>query len=285
MGDDSLEDSSGLLLSAVVSFLSSDSTALLEDKKHNKSSKDQSLPWHAASFLNGVRRHKPTFSSLLSILLVIPTYLETTGSQGGGSPSMVKFSAMLTTMHIQIFMGTITLHSFTPRSQTICIITITKHSVRGNSPHMPNMTVTSIYSSFNLTRLQGKAVHERSHHQGQSSARALHIANTEFKPDQMTMPYIHPHLKMPVPPLHLPWYFGAMCWSVALVGVLMLNLPQKWTLYGGRCGLVRRQEQEQYQRHHWFPHRAFAWVLILCQVSTCSAFLCNIMSWLVVNLI
>jgi hypothetical protein len=49
------------------------------------------------------------------------------------------------------------------------------YSVRGNSPHMPKMTVTSIYSSFNLTRLQGKSVHERSHHQGQPSARALHM--------------------------------------------------------------------------------------------------------------
>ena len=96
-------------------------------KKRNKSSKDHSLPWHAASFLNGVLRHKPTFTSLLSILLVIPTYLETTGSHGGGSPSMAKFSAMLTTMHIQIFMGTIILHSFMPRSQTICILTITKY--------------------------------------------------------------------------------------------------------------------------------------------------------------
>jgi hypothetical protein len=134
------------------------------------------------------------------------------------------------------------------------------YNMRGNSPHMPKMTVTSIYSSFNSTRLQVVSVNGRSVYHRESSAHAPR----KFEPAQMTIPYIHPQLNMPVPPLHLPWYFGALCWSFALAGVVMLNLPQNWTLRGG--GRVAGSRMDEYRRH-WFPYRAFAWVLILCQVS------------------
>ncbi len=86
---------------------------------------------------------------------------------------------------------------------------------------------------------------------------------------QMTVPYIHPSLELPVPPLHLPLYFGLLCWSFALAGVLMLRLPQKWMLHGrsGRCPHRRHDNSRQVESsRHWFPYRAFAWVLILWQV-------------------
>lgn len=104
------------------------------------------------------------------------------------------------------------------------------------------------------------------------SANNIHIDSTT---SLMTTPYIHPSLELPVPPLHLPCYFGALCWSFALAGVLMLRLPQKWTFLGGsrRC---MQQRQHHHDNHgqvakssrHWFPYRAFAWVLILWQVSS-----------------
>jgi len=277
-GDDALEDPSGLLLSAVKSFLPSVSTALLEDKK-TQQIKQGSFAAMARCIVSEWGSQAQTNFFIPPEHLAGYSYLF---GDDGQSWRRLSFNGEIQRNahhnahtnfhghHYPAFVYAEEPNNLHPHHYEV-------HTVRGNSPHMPKMTATSIYSSFNLTRLQGKPVHGRSHHQGQSSARALHIANTEFEPAQMTMPYIHPHLKMPVPPLHLPWYFGALCWSFALAGVLMLNLPQKWTLYGGRCGHVRRQEQEQYQRH-WFPHRAFAWVLILCQVSTCSAFLCNIMS-------
>lgn len=103
------------------------------------------------------------------------------------------------------------------------------------------------------------------------SASNLHIDVSSL----MTTPYIHPSLELPVPPLHLPWYFGTLCWSFALAGVLMLRLPQKWTLHGGSRRCMQRK-QHQHGNHgqlvessrHWFPYRAFAWVLILWQVSS-----------------
>ena len=141
--------------------------------------------------------------------------------------------------------------------------------MRGNLLHAPKITICP---SFNLTRLQGKSVNGVLIYHRESSAHAPYIANTkyhsghitEFKPAHMTIPYIHPHLKTPVPPLHLPWHFGALCWSFPLAGVMMLNLPQNWTLRRG-C-LVVGTRVDEHQRH-WFPYRAFAWVLILSQVS------------------
>ena len=85
----------------------------------------------------------------------------------------------------------------------------------------------------------------------------------------MTVPYIHPGLELPVPPLHLPFYFGLLCWSFALAGILMLRLPQKWMLHGGsgRCTQQRHDKNRQVKSsRHWFPYRTFAWVLILWQV-------------------
>lgn len=114
-----------------------------------------------------------------------------------------------------------------------------------------------------------------------STYRASHHshANSNVNHIPMTVPYIHPNLDLPVPPLHLPWYFGALCWSFAMAGILMLCLPQKWALYGGG----RLSGEKKVYRGHWFPYRAFAWTLILCQ-SPCSFLadyihMTNISSW------
>mmetsp|Transcript_27811 Transcript_27811/g.59103 ORF Transcript_27811/g.59103 Transcript_27811/m.59103 type:complete len:452 (-) Transcript_27811:185-1540(-) len=86
--------------------------------------------------------------------------------------------------------------------------------------------------------------------------------NAESNMNQpMTVPYIHPHLGMPVPPLHLPWYFGALCWSFSLGGVYMLYIPAKWALCGG--GRVRGKEGQH--RRHWFPYHMFALALLFVQ--------------------
>ena len=47
--------------------------------------------------------------------------------------------------------------------------------------------------------------------------------------------------------LHLPWYFGALCWSYALGGAMMFIVEPKWTRTSG------------------FPYRLMAWSLILLQ--------------------
>lgn len=47
--------------------------------------------------------------------------------------------------------------------------------------------------------------------------------------------------------LHLPWYFGALCWSYALGGIMMFIVEPKWT------------------RTSRFPYRLMAWSLILLQ--------------------
>lgn len=57
-----------------------------------------------------------------------------------------------------------------------------------------------------------------------------------------------------VPPLFLPWYFGALCWTFTLGGMAMLLLEPEWIRTGGGGG-----------RRHWFPYRMFAWTLILVQ--------------------
>jgi hypothetical protein len=141
------------------------------------------------------------------------------------------------------------------------------HNVRAKSSmQTPNMMVASTISPMTLTSLGNESIKGAFHHPDHSSLIISRNGHNiaDFKPAQMTIPYIHPQLKMPVPPLHLPWYYGALCWSFTLAGVVMLSLPQKWTLHGGRR--VHVGGQEQYQRH-WFPYRAFAWVLIVWQVS------------------
>lgn len=47
--------------------------------------------------------------------------------------------------------------------------------------------------------------------------------------------------------LVLPWYFGALCWSYAVGGIVMMLTRPKWT------------------RESSFPFRAMAWMLILVQ--------------------
>lgn len=139
------------------------------------------------------------------------------------------------------------------------------HNVRAKSSmHLPNMMASSTTSPMTFISLKNESFQFALHNPDHSSSiisRSGHVA--EFKPAQMTIPYIHPQLNVPVPPLHLPWYYGALCWSFTLAGIVMLSLPQKWTLRGGWRGNVARQEQNQ---RHWFPYRAFAWVLIVWQV-------------------
>ncbi|KAL9187730.1 hypothetical protein ACHAXT_006108 [Thalassiosira profunda] len=92
-------------------------------------------------------------------------------------------------------------------------------------------------------------------------------ASAKFQPPPMTLPYIHPHLEMPVPPLQLPWYFGALCMSFTFGGLVMLCLPPKWALRGrGRTSSEMGQ-----RRRHWFPYFAFAWALTIVQ-GPCSFF-------------
>jgi len=47
--------------------------------------------------------------------------------------------------------------------------------------------------------------------------------------------------------LYLPWYFGALCWSYAVGGIMMFVVEPKWT------------------RTRRFPYRIMAWSLILLQ--------------------
>ena len=47
--------------------------------------------------------------------------------------------------------------------------------------------------------------------------------------------------------LNLPWYFGALCWSYALGGMMMFVVQPAWT------------------RTSKFPYRLMAWSLILLQ--------------------
>lgn len=80
----------------------------------------------------------------------------------------------------------------------------------------------------------------------------------------ITVPYIHPELGLPVPPLQLPWFFGALCFSFTFGGIMMLYWTPRWTKHGGGC------VNGTYQRH-WFPYQTFAWILILLQ-GPCSFF-------------
>lgn len=96
----------------------------------------------------------------------------------------------------------------------------------------------------------------------------------------ITTPYMHPELGLPVPPLHLPWFFGALCFSFTLGGIMKLYFTPTWTKQGGGC------VNGNYQRH-WFPYRTFAWILILLQ-GPCSFFadymhMSNVSLWHVVD--
>ncbi|KAL7552154.1 hypothetical protein ACHAWF_015367 [Thalassiosira exigua] len=89
------------------------------------------------------------------------------------------------------------------------------------------------------------------------------IARGSAHPELMTVPYIHPELGTPVPPLQLPWHFGLLCWSFAWGGFVMLRLGPPWAK--GR----RAEGEDEPKRKRWFPFRAFAWACILLQ-SPCS---------------
>jgi len=52
--------------------------------------------------------------------------------------------------------------------------------------------------------------------------------------------------------LHLPWYFGALCWSYAVGGMIMLVVEPRWTKTSN------------------FPYRCMAWMLILLQCESSS---------------
>lgn len=88
-----------------------------------------------------------------------------------------------------------------------------------------------------------------SHNTSQYGPLHLQSINSHANPHPITIPYIHPELNRPVPPLQLPVYFGVLCFSFMFGGIMMLHWTPKWT------------------RGHWFPYRFFAWALILFQVS------------------
>ena len=52
--------------------------------------------------------------------------------------------------------------------------------------------------------------------------------------------------------LHLPWYFGALCWSYAVGGMIMFIVEPRWTKTSN------------------FPYRCMAWMLILLQCESSS---------------
>ena len=96
----------------------------------------------------------------------------------------------------------------------------------------------------------------------------------------ITVPYMHPELQLPIPPLHLPWFFGALCFSFTLGGIMKLYWTPMWTKRGGDS------VNGKYQRH-WFPYRTFAWMLILLQ-GPCSFFadymhMSNVSLWHIVD--
>ena len=96
-------------------------------------------------------------------------------------------------------------------------------------------------------------------------------SNVPKSSNPITIPYVHPELQLPVPPLNLPIYFGILCWSYALAGMLILYLPPKWCEFGGG----KRDEEgngEGYFRRHWFPLKLYGTLLIVGQVSCCSLY-------------
>jgi len=132
-------------------------------------------------------------------------------------------------------------------------------------------------SSINMTTLASNnnfMYNTTSHHTRSNNLSSPHIMTT--------IPYIHPQLEMPVPPLNLPAYFGILCWTYALAGMVILSLPPKWCLYGGGGYVTDSREEEKFRRH-WFPVRLYGWALVLCQ-SPCSfladyVHMTNISAW------
>lgn len=130
-------------------------------------------------------------------------------------------------------------------------------------------TTTAILTTHKMLHKSGMTgsveIAVSSHHVGSDNHPSKSVSTTAI-----TVPYIHPSLELPVPPLHLPFYFGLLCWSFAFAGVLMLRLPQKWTVHGGsrKCIRHRHRNGDKHVKfsRHWFPYRAFAWILILWQV-------------------
>ena len=87
------------------------------------------------------------------------------------------------------------------------------HNVRAKSSmHLPNMMASSTTSPMTFISLKNESFQFALHNPDHSSSIISHSGHVaEFKPAQMTIPYIHPQLNVPVPPLHLPWYCGALC--------------------------------------------------------------------------
>ena len=52
------------------------------------------------------------------------------------------------------------------------------------------------------------------------------------QPSTITVPYIHPEMQLPVPPLELPVNFGVLCFSFTLGGIIMLRWVPRWV---ARC--------------------------------------------------
>ena len=134
-------------------------------------------------------------------------------------------------------------------------------------PHHYDVYMTSHHedSSFSLTRL----------HYNSLQARFINLQSRKYIPQieqrfeyaqETTIPYIHPQLNIPVPPLQLPWYFGALCCSYALAGAIMLTLPPPWTTQRWGHSAVGNYVIKEQRKKHWFPYRSFAWILILGQV-------------------
>ena len=59
--------------------------------------------------------------------------------------------------------------------------------------------------------------------------------------------------------LRLPWYFGALCWSYAVGGIMMMVVEPRWV------GSSK------------FPYRCMAWMLILLQGE--SSLVCSLWNW------
>jgi len=135
--------------------------------------------------------------------------------------------------------------------------------------HSSSINMTTLTSSNNFM------YNTTSHHTRSNSLSS--------PPIMMTIPYIHPQLEIPVPPLYLPTYFGILCWTYALAGMVILSLPPKWCLYGGGGFVTDSRKKEKKYRRHWFPVRLYGWALILCQ-SPCSfladyVHMTNISAW------
>ena len=96
------------------------------------------------------------------------------------------------------------------------------------------------------------------------NASLINLGSQQHINAPITVPYMHPESGRPIPPLHLPWYFGALCFSFTLGGIIKLYWIPTWTRKGGGYA------KGKYQRH-WFPYLSFSWILALLQ-GPCSYF-------------